>query len=381
MFYQLHEGFFMKKFTNLTLKSVVILVAISLSLFFAGCSKEGPAGVAGKDANITCGVCHADNATDVNLKFTQYDLSKHGTGIIFEEEAGRVQCGACHTGLGFIQSLANNDGDALSDATGKITCTTCHKIHTKYDFTDFALRFSGDLTMRVNNFKETTVKGAGALCIHCHQGRAYTRGAQADTVKATVGTTFSRFGPHYGTIGNIFTENGPYKIDGPEPYPTTLNKHATLEDGCVSCHLGKLNSNPAIGQHTFVIPLVTTSGKLYASNFKDIAECQVACHDATFFTTALPKANEVKTMLAEYRDTLIARKWLDITQTANADGTYNKLGEYMAATSDGKNTIYKKDDASVILNYLYLVKEKSFGVHNPKYVYALVKNGLAYLKK
>lgn len=360
-------------------KLLSVLALVAVFGFIMGC--EGPAGVNGKDGvngidgSTKCEKCHGNN-DDVNLKFHQYDLSTHNKGIIYEEEAGRVQCGGCHSGDGFAEAVAAGVDDPTTNATAKISCVTCHKIHTKYDSTDFALRFTGSFKMRINAF-QYEFKGAGALCAKCHQGRAYTLKNQAtDTLK---GTGYNRLGPHYGVIGNVFAMNGPYQVTGSTSYPTT-NPHAQLTDACVSCHLAKNNTNPAIGGHTFRIPLVVASNKLNASNFKDVAECKTACHsDPTFFTNPLTKANEVKAMLAEARTILITKGWLDTTQAVGADGTYNILGEYVAATPAGK--IYTIDQEKLILNYMYIAKEKSFGIHNPTYVYAIMKNTLEALKQ
>jgi hypothetical protein len=84
-------------------------------------------------------------------------------------------------------------------------------------------------------------------------------------------------------------------------------------------------------------------------------------------------------MLKETRDTLLARGWIDISQTTTESGAYQVLGEYFAQSKTGNKMT--KEQVEITLNYLYLAKDRSMGAHNPKFVYALVKNGLAKLKQ
>jgi len=77
---------------------------------------------------------------------------------------------------------------------------------------------------------------------------------------------------------------------------------------------------------------------------------------------------------------LIDRGWLDTTQAVLPDGGYQILGEYFRA-DQAKKEWSNPTDVEVVLNYLYLAKDRSLGVHNPAYIKALVNNGLKYLGK
>lgn len=358
---------FVKKLINL------LSVALLLSAFFLmSCEKEGPAGPAGKDgqngkdANIVCGTCHSDTKTDVKLKFAQYDLSKHNKGVIYEEEAGRIQCGGCHSGDGFAEAASLGKDDPVASATSKINCQACHTIHNKFDSTDWALRITAGFKLR-HTGADVDFK-TGNICAKCHQARAYTR-TTPDTVKpASATSTYSRFGPHYGIPANMVSMNGPVKIPGSVAYPTS-NPHASLAKGCISCHMNADASNPAVGGHTFLMPI---------ANLSKVTAC-TTCHDAATIAAGA-KMKENATLLAQYRQKLIEKKWLDTTQAVTADG-YQVLGEYFA-TPDKKAVVFQNpDDVSVVLNYLYLAKDRSRGAHNPAYFQALLKNGLEYLNK
>jgi hypothetical protein len=346
---------------------------VILAMFLISCEgPAGPAGAAGKDGadgNATCNLCHGASATDVNLKFNQYNFSKHNKGIVYEEEAGRVACGGCHSGDGFAEAVALGQDDAKTLATAPINCKACHPIHTDYAMTDFALRTTAAFKLRITG--NTVQHGKGTLCSKCHQGRAFVR-TVPDTIKAaSSSSSYSRFGPHYGTQTNVYTMNGPVQLAGSATYPTS-NPHAAIANapnGCVTCHMSNDPANPAVGGHTFLSP---------AANLSTITTCY-GCHDAaTMKSGTLTKA--VAADIATYRRLLIEKGMLDTSQAISEEG-YVVLGEYFA-TPGGKTKVYTNpDDVSVVLNYLYVAKDRSNGVHNPAYIKALVKNGLEYLQK
>lgn len=350
---------------------LLAILFVMVGLFVSAC--EGPAGPAGvdgkdgKDADASCGKCHNDAADDVNLKFAQYDLSKHNKGIVYEEEAGRIGCAGCHTGDGFAEAAKLGQDDAVSKATSKINCAACHPIHTKYDSTDFSLRITAGFALR--HTKAAIDQKTGNICSKCHQARAYTRTVPDTVSPASSTASYSRFGPHYGTPANVITENGLYKIAGSTAYPTSVNKHATLPKGCVSCHMGSDATNPAVGGHSFLMPV---------ANLANRTDCY-DCHDKAKLT-ARANYKDMQAKLVTYRQKLIEKGFIDTTQAVTAEG-YQILGEYFATPGGKKRVFTNPTDVEVTLNYLYVAKDRSFGVHNPAFVKAIVENGLEYLSK
>jgi len=78
---------------GLTIVSFVLIIATGFTVsFFGGC--EGPAGIAGEDANETCIQCH-NNETKVLAAMVQHSNSGHQTGSSFERNGS--SCAPCHT--------------------------------------------------------------------------------------------------------------------------------------------------------------------------------------------------------------------------------------------------------------------------------------------
>jgi len=353
----------------------VVVVFLAMVAMNTGCEgPEGPAGLNGQDGadgNGTCGLCHSENATDVNLKFAQYELSQHNRGIVYEEEAGRVQCGGCHSGDGFAEAAALGQDDAKTLAAAKINCKACHTIHKNYAQSDFGLRITSGFALRVN--KANIDLGKGNLCAKCHQGRAFTR-TTPDTISPSGTSSYSRFGPHYGTPANVFTMNGPYSIEGAStPLPSSNPHMSAAPNACVTCHMGTDAANPAVGGHSFLMPV---------ANLAKVGTCATSgCHTATEMTDgSLTKA--IAADIATYRRKLIDKGWLDTTQAVNEEfPKMAVLGEYFATPGGKKRTDMTKSDVEVTLNYLYIAKDRSNGVHNPNYIKAIVAQGLEYLNK
>ncbi len=365
----------MKNYKNL-LTSLAVAIFVVASGFLASCEgPDGPAGpkgdtgTNGMDASSKCVACHSDNNAKINLAFSQFDFSLHGSGETYKYTAGRIGCASCHNGDGFAEAVALGQNDAVTMASADLGCKTCHVIHKNYDSTDLKLRYDAPVKLLYAGGTDFTADfKTGNICAKCHQARPYTRNASGfDTLTAGVpGGTFSRFGPHYGTPVNVIAMKGLNLIEGPEAYPAG-NPHAAFSSNCVTCHMGKNAANPVAGGHTF---------KMTVAQMSTIESCK-GCHTAGIPTT---KATEIKALIAEYRQLLIDKGLLDISQ-ANGEHGYNVLGEYAALSAPGVKTAVAKADMDVLLNYLYIAKDRSLGAHNPSFVLAIAKNGVAYLKQ
>jgi hypothetical protein len=251
---------------------------------------NGLAGADGKDANETCKLCHNPNVVDAIA--VQFEFSKHGSGVVAEEETGNTSCAPCHESEGFKYVIKNNipatfvatsgvyaNKYAATPATsyGSITCFTCHSsLHTTYAGTDFSpltTTAAVPMTMWAGALSiDLTQKGASSnLCVRCHQPRPFTRSNTTDknvldynALKNSPTAVFYdaaqanslnvmkpgyRTHTHYGTVGAIFAGKG--GVEFGTGYANS--QHATVA-ACQDCHMAALTSSTATsvsGGHTF----------------------------------------------------------------------------------------------------------------------------------
>jgi hypothetical protein len=303
--------------------------------FLLGTSCEGPAGVAGIDANETCKKCH--NPEVVEFVAAQYDLSKHSRGEAAFEEAGNATCAPCHEAEGFKYVCANNISSAFvknettgkfatgfvaTDATayGEFKCSMCHSsLHTSYDSTDFyPLTTTAPVAMTMWAGTKTIDLpqdgGNSNLCVKCHQPRplgtsttlsdgnvvdyaSLVANPTAIFYDAEVGNAAPnklvpgyRTHVHYGSVGAIFAGKGGLEFAGSLSY--TNSAHSSIAS-CQDCHMAPVTG--ASGGHTFKAK----------GNYKG---CNVAgCHESSPLNATAPKVADAKAAVKALLETLASR--------------------------------------------------------------------------
>ena len=321
-------------------------VLIAAGFLFSAC--EGPMGPAGKDgtngingakgadgidANETCKECH--NPEMVDAVAVEFEMSKHNTGIVAEEEAGNKGCTPCHTSQAFRYVCENNISSAfvlgsngkytngyssVATATlGAIDCFTCHnKLHTDgytgSQMTMLTNTAAVSMTMwggRADKIINLTQDGGmGNLCVKCHQPRPITKSAQDgnvldyDSLKNFPALTFydnavgnkapNRVLPsyrthvHYGAVGAVFAGVGGIEFMGTLDY--TSSRHATLA-ACQNCHMATLNG--VSGGHTF-----------WAKGNFNGCNATIDCHSADPITASSPKFTNTRSTIKGLLDQL-----------------------------------------------------------------------------
>ena len=337
----------MRKFLyyfGLSLSIFALVVCIQLAS-----SCEGPAGMAGEDANETCVQCHND-ATLVLAKQLQAANSVHMTGGNFERNA--ADCAACHTHEGFLDRMESGELEASSDISNPTppNCRTCHSIHINYDTTDFALRYSDPVTLMINDVAIDL--GESNLCANCHQPRVTDPYPTAGG--GNVEITSSRYGPHHGPQAAILWGTGAFELTGSKSYPAAGN-NAHINAGCTTCHMAEAFGNQA-GGHTFKMTY-----EYHSSEVDNIAGCNApGCHSSVEDFEYMGVQTEIEELTDSLQNVLTAAGFL----TAS--------GSVVTGT-------YSSDDAGIILNYSFVNEDKSMGIHNPGYVKALLVNSLEYM--
>lgn len=340
--------------------SQLLLMAAVILFLAPSCVKEGPMGLAGADGTngtdgadgadgtVTCLVCHS--GTNMDQKNAEFAMSAHSVGAIAVDYAGgRSACAPCHSHEQFVAytTIGSVPGDITNPSAWK--CSTCHGIHKTFEAKDYAFRVSGAPVANYDKTKTLDVSGNSNLCVVCHQTRT------AEPNKATPGTTFKitsvHYGPHHGPQGNILAGVGFAEIPGSVAYPTAGSAVHLTKASCTGCHMATFTAKQ--GGHSFI---------------PSLAACNT-CHGGTAITTYNYGGvqSDVQAKLDQIRDKLIA---LGVVEYVEADAAYEpKVGTYTMV------------QAQAYFNWIGITEDRSEGVHNPKYVKALLTNTLEALNK
>jgi hypothetical protein len=388
-------------------------VQFQLSKHEFGIAAEEEAG------STTCGPCHLHKSFIYVCKNnTPATFAKLGTDTTF-------------TNLYYVANDA---------AYGKITCFTCHSsLHTTYGYSDMSsLTTTAAVPMTMwagtQTINLTQDGGKSNLCVKCHQPRPFTKSNTGQdkniidyaSLKNNPTDTFYspyranslnvlrpsyRTHTHYGTVGAAFAGKGGIEFAGTLTY--TSSKHTT-DVSCQDCHMAPMTGKA--GGHSFVAK----------GNFKSCTPCHPSVtstsQDAAYWAT--PRA-EIKTLLNALAAKLKVNGveimnrngntneavggvnlWAGLT-TNNYDGylniydpvtnplmdTYNTTSFQFIGTPSAttwtaaqiaKNATLPKlaltnAQMGAIINFQICLREYSLGIHNYKYVKALLTNSIAIL--
>lgn len=349
----------MKK--NISIVTLLCGFAILLAgaLMMSSCEgPEGPAGADGTDGvagvdgldgvdgNVTCLVCHSDD--NMNAIQHQFVQSQHSSGAIAVDYAGgRASCAMCHSHEGFVAFATGLEAQDIANPSAW-ECGTCHGLHTTFEEEDYALRMSGEISFI---FDETVTADFdnGNLCVNCHQSR------RAEPNVTDPGETFtitsSHYGPHHGAQGNVVNGTGMAEIVGDIAYPAP-GSDAHMGVGCTGCHMGEYDVEEGAGGHTYSPTVLACT----------------SCHGDLEDFDYNGAQTEVEELLVELRDILLAQGVL----AGDDENGYHPVNE---RDNPGEAT-FSMAQAQAFFNWIGLEEDRSLGVHNPKYVIALLKNSI-----
>lgn len=342
----------------------LILLSIFCAFLAVSCVKEGPMGPAGadgtngtngvdgqdgEDGHVTCLTCHStDQISKIQAEFA---MSVHRAGLVAVDYAGgRASCAQCHSHEGFVQYA--EFGKVLGDITNPTAwkCNTCHGIHKKFEYTDYAVRLSTPIKPMFNTSVTMDLKGNSNLCANCHQSRRPEPKLEKPN-DATYRITTTHYGPHYGTQGNVVAGMGLAEIPGSVAYPAPGSNKHLVHNGqnvsCTACHMGTYGNG---GGHTW-------KPNLNACN---------SCHNATEKDFNYGGVQtDIENKLHELREILIAK---GIVAGDEVEGYHPVIGTFPMI------------QAQAFFNWKGIEDDRSLGVHNPKYVRALLINTIDAVK-
>jgi|GEM_PF-749273 len=353
---------------------------------------NGVDGLNGVDANSFCKTCH--NASNWSSAIDALAISKHEEGSSWLGEGNRRDCAKCHSAQGYLETLYTGlDTTVFNHMVGttsytswageSLGCDVCHTFHgtlDEADFPNYALRTVPGFASLFN--KAITLDlGESNLCIRCHQNRPNTSvkiGATTvvlDTVDDThnVNITSQRYGGHHGPQAQLKAGvgMGDYQVTGSATY-TNSTGHVSL--GCGDCHvLSTANHTDSIGGHYYKL-------KNKNSGVENVTVC-VTCHAGTTNHDINGVQTAVKAKMLQIETKLIAAGILKNTgDGTNEYGGVNSTGYVLGndginnanSTTNPRTLTAKK--AKALHAFLCIREDYSYGVHNSKYIQALLTN-------
>lgn len=336
-------------------KLISFLITIAASLLFLQCTTDPIAGPAGEDGidgvngvdgvngTTECATCH--NVTTSEAVHASYLFSGHAAGAAASYAGGRASCAQCHSNEGFIDYITlgatNEDGYANPTA---ITCTTCHDMHTTFDFEgegyDFALRTLAPVDLIVDPGYTINYEGTSNACASCHQPRTAT---PVDNGMGLYQVTSTHWGPHHGPQVTMLEGIQGAELAGSVDYPAIASATHRTGTSCTACHMGE-TSGEIDGNHTWIpTPLACNE-----------------CH-----TNGAPA--EVAGLEADMEALLVLLEEVGIIHVDEEGASHPVVGTFTIT------------EAEAAWNYLFVMEDASNGVHNPAYAKALIKNSLETL--
>lgn len=336
----------------LTLRHCVLLIAVlALILVFGACTRE-ITHTETVQAPMTCFNCHSDVDTWLIAAEQQWANSKHASG----ENTNRSYspCSGCHTSEGFKDRIAGTGAGTYANPT-VIHCFTCHAPHSNGDF---SLRVTAAQTL--TNGVSVDIKAAN-LCVACHQARRSvdTYVAAQDTV-----TLSSHWGPHHSVQADMLFGTNGYEYAGYTYEDLDWHRNLT-QDGCLDCHF-RVTRNFVVGGHSFNMRAVIADEPEVGEHqeFTEVLNTGAcaACHGT------LPNFN---------------RKGIQDSVMTLADSLKSILITAAVIDSSGHPIDKVKispDSAGALWNFLMIEEDRSWGVHNSKYMLGLLESAIMFME-
>ena len=373
---------------NFKLLTYVIIAASSL-LFFQ-CTSDyktidgvdginglnGADGVDGVDASAaSCIECHSEQHREGI--YDAYFAAKHATGSSWARGTSS-SCAKCHNNAGFVDFVETG---AVSPAgysvSNPITCTGCHNIHRSFDFendgNDMAVRTLDAVPFAFldgTEFEYTLDYGnASNTCANCHQPRRGT--PTATDYPGQYKNTSSHWGPHHGPQTALLEGlQGAYTtFTLVEAIPAAQAATHRTGSSCIECHMGG-----------------TTDGS-YGHSWNPAGTNCATCHEDTPFEDLVVSGmEEDMATLGALLENVVGQAIDDDDEPIfEADGV-TPVEVHGIVHWDGEEWhpvvgLFDLKDAEAGWNFLYILEDKSGGIHNPDYARSIIKNSIAAMQE
>lgn len=317
-----------------------------------------------------CGNCHGVDGIE-RRRADQY--------VVVADAGAPTDVPRGHLSYTAPNGAVNEIGYGGATTIGRIHCSTCHDFNPtndphvtgKYEPGQAPIRVpggNGDVAfIEKTALPATTSTGqsvalrAGNLCVFCHKSRK-----DATFYITASNTVNNRWGPHNGPQADIYSAKGGYHF-ATQTYGSS--RHATLSDGCVSCHMAPVAANGGVPDHTMK---------------PSLAYCKT-CHSEYTGTTFDVQSGQsvVKAALTELQATLDAAGLLTRSSGAPFAGLSPEEradGQFHLDAARSPGAALNAPTAGAVYNYLLVARGKDYGVHNPTYAKQLLWDSIRQVK-
>ena len=300
----------------------------------------------GKSLEVgVCAQCHDE--LPYHTVVPMWKNAKHSEMITYPQSIGT--CVPCHTGSGFVERFKDPD---LVEFEGNLTCGSCHDPHSAAN--EHQLRIVTADTL--NNGSPIEQGGIGQLCMNCHKSR---RNAEEYAIEY-----HDHFGPHGNPQADMFL--GDNAVEFGQDLPSSAHKFA-LEEGCVSCHMYDTpeDGEPGyleIGGHTWKMHWDADTPGDPDDDVENVTAC-ASCHGP------LDSFDDVRAAWDYDGDGTIEGVQSEV------QGMLTNLALLLPPVGVDEVTVdsnYTVRQLQAAYNYLFVVNDGSFGVHNAKYAVNLL---------
>jgi len=354
------------------LRILSIIALIAMVAVIAGCERKVVNQPSNDNQQLTgCFACHGEEAFGGAILQAQggWQNSVHASGDRVDyTNRDKSDCMMCHDQQGFIDKLNTGTVDTTRyEVVSAIHCFTCHAPHQNGNL---QLRTEAPYALQNGVIFD---HGAANLCARCHHTRTsldVTLGT-ADSVTLT-----SRMGPHHGPQGDMLQGTLGYQFAG-YTYPTASQHGAATTNGCIDCHMGnpQVMDGYKVGGHSFNMRYFDDEANTEYTLSGVCTTCHPAATSFDYNLKGVDYNNNgvvegIQTELKGLRDTL--QIWLKASGalTENANTHVFSI----------KSTKVPRNVAGAVYNWALFNEDRSWGVHNPQYLYHLLKSSIDYLK-
>jgi hypothetical protein len=311
-----------------------------------------------------CGSCHTD---EHHPTYDEWLSSAHSQ--IVDSPAHRASCAKCHNGLysGEYLDDPENFVNPSSDPTEAepVLCVVCHDPHGNDN--PGHLRNASVMDPVLPNAILTEARGAGRLCMNCHNGRR----TEEDMLDQINNGSSRGIGPHHSVQGDMLAGVNAY-VDINPAFAWSSSKHILVEDACVTCHTHPHEGDLANGIPNFM-----------GHTFEPVVEACEPCHGvlADFDAVIAKQDFDWDGTIEGVQDEV--QGLLDSLQTAIIDASTSQASrDSLLANFEGnlgKPTITTVDQRKAGYNWSYVLFDGSTGIHNTTYAVQLLQQSIAYL--